>query len=210
MKYQAVNHPKMVRLGRFYGGNRVTAVGAVESIIALALTMCQRGDVGKFTDTEIEEWCGWGGAPGEMVRGLVLCGWLDEDTRYRLVIHDWQDHAVNFVKAMRDRWDEKKYREPFFIIPIPPATPKYKNPDSSDSSGTIPGVHPVDTRTSPGDSILSCSVLSCSVLSCTNPTKNESSETELNPATGKPFTAHEKALDRKLKAMFPKKQKGEP
>lgn len=210
MKYQAVSHPKMIRLGEYLGGNRVTAVGAVESIIAMALHLCQRGDVGKFSDAEIERWCGWNGEPGLMVKALVVCGWLDEDVKHRLVIHDWRDHAVAFVHSNSDKWTKKHGTDSYFITPTPPRVSRYKNPDSESLSRIEPGHSPDIAGLSPGNGILSCSVLSDSVLSCTNPTKNETSETELNPATGKPFTAHEKALDRKLKAMFPKKQKGEP
>lgn len=207
MKYQAVSHPKMLALAEKFDGNRVLAVGIVESMIALALHLCQRGDVGKFTDKQIEEWVGWTGEPGAMVRALVECRWLDEDKDHRLVIHDWRDHAPAFVHSNADKAARKRVPEPYFINPIPPLTSKYKKPVSEELSRIERGYSPAIAGLERGNGILSCPVPS--VLSCPVPlhseSANESTTIETNPATGKPFTAHEKALDAKLKAMFPKK-----
>lgn len=206
MKYQAVSHPKMYALAAKFGGNRVLAVGIVESVIALALHLCQRGDVGKFTDEQIEDWVGWTGEPGAMVRALVECRWLDEDKDHRLVIHDWKDHAPGFVHSNADKASKKRNPEPYFIYPIPPLTSKYKKPDSSKLTRIEPSSSPAIAPLSQGNGILSCSVLSHSVLSCPVPLHSESGDNHTTTEPDKPtLTPQQQALDAKLKALFPKK-----
>jgi len=190
----------MLALAAKFGGNRPLAVGIVESVIAMTLHLCQRGDVGKFSDAEIEAWVGWTGEPGEMIRALVECRWLDEDKDHRLVIHDWKDHAPGFIHANADKAARKRVPEPYFINPIPPLTSKYKKPVSSELTRLQPSSSPAIAGLVQGNGILSCSVLSDSVLSCPVQTHSESGE----PA--KTLNPQQQALDAKLKAMFPKKE----
>jgi len=195
VKYQAIHHTKMIRLGRLVG-SRLLAVGIVESVIALTVTQTPRGDIGALTDAEIEEWVGWEGEPGAMIRALVEARWLDECTVHRLILHDWAHHAPKFVIQRRDRAEEKRGMEPFFHVPVKPV----KMPDIPVRSPTVPDGPQREPTVANGP--VSCTVLSCSVLSSPVLTQSESSE----PAKTLTLTPQQQALDAKLKAMFPKKE----
>lgn len=196
MKYQAIHHTKMVRLGRLVG-SRLLAVGIVESVIALTVTQTPRGDIGALTDAEIEEWVGWEGEPGAMIRALIESRWLDECTVHRLILHDWAHHAPKFVNQRRDRAEEKKGMEPYFYVPVKPVKMPVipvrapTGPDGNHRAPTV-AIGPV-----------SCTVLSSPVLS--SPVLTQSDESTPIEPTKPTLTPQQQALDAKLKAMFPKK-----
>ncbi len=55
------------------------------------------GDIGKFSDAQIAKGCHWGGDPSRLVSAWVATGWLDQCPRVRLRVHDWLEHAPEFV-----------------------------------------------------------------------------------------------------------------
>lgn len=75
------------------------AVGILESLWHATATGAIRGDIGKFDDELIAEMVGWKGEASTLISILVECRWLDRHPEYRLVIHDWHDHAPRFVKG---------------------------------------------------------------------------------------------------------------
>jgi hypothetical protein len=99
MKSGTMDLLKFKRLQRRLGESTRGVVGLLEMLWAGACKNCPRGDIGKFDNEDIAVMCDWDGDPDELVATLVECGWIDEDEEYRLVIHDWHDHAPNFVKG---------------------------------------------------------------------------------------------------------------
>jgi hypothetical protein len=68
-----------------------------------AMDQAPGGDVGKWTDHDIEAELGWEGQECALVAALVEAGWLDRCQDNRLVIHDWADHLPEFIKKRVSR-----------------------------------------------------------------------------------------------------------
>jgi hypothetical protein len=77
--------------------------GLLERLWQAAAKDAPRGDIGKFTDEEIAEAVGWLGAAEALLEILIAEGWLDRSTEHRLLIHDWPEHAPNWVKGNIER-----------------------------------------------------------------------------------------------------------
>jgi hypothetical protein len=99
MKNDTPRHPKMTRLAQILRIEQAHAVGIMECIWHWAADFVQRGNIGKYSNTEIAEASmGWTDrSPDELVDAMVEAGWLDTSETYRLLIHDWPDHADEFV-----------------------------------------------------------------------------------------------------------------
>ena len=98
MKRGTPESPKVRRLAKFLGISIPHAVGLLECLWHFTARQAPCGDVGRWPDEEIEEAIGWDGKPGTLIPALVCCRWLDEDQEYRLLIHDWIDHADRGVR----------------------------------------------------------------------------------------------------------------
>lgn len=57
------------------------------------------GDVGKHTDHQIAMALEWPGDAESLVAHLVAVRLLDVDPKHRLLIHDWQEHCPQYVRA---------------------------------------------------------------------------------------------------------------
>jgi hypothetical protein len=74
-------------------------VGLLERLWHLAATSAPRGDIGRHDDELIAEMVGWDGSAEILIAALVDSRWLDRHPEHRLVVHDWHDHAPNFIKG---------------------------------------------------------------------------------------------------------------
>lgn len=108
MKIAARTHPKLYDLCDRLSCSRPAAIGYLELLWGGTAEHAPAGDVGKFTDGAIARWCDWQGEPSMFVESLAESGWLDASEAYRFVIHDWHEHAPNYVKAKL-----KKLSSPF-------------------------------------------------------------------------------------------------
>lgn len=107
MIHHAPSHPKFKRLVRrlrpLLDGTAVApetvAVGILERLWHATIVGAYKGDIGRLDDEDIAEAIGWAGEPSEIIDLLVECGWLDRHDEYRLVVHDWHQHAPRFVRA---------------------------------------------------------------------------------------------------------------
>jgi hypothetical protein len=75
------------------------AVGLLERLWHVAISSAFRGDIGRFDNEEIAEMIGWHGEADVLIALLVSERWLDHDPTYRLLVHDWHEHAPRHVKA---------------------------------------------------------------------------------------------------------------
>jgi hypothetical protein len=100
MKAGTQNHMKTKRLKRLLGLPLYRVVGLLETLWLLCVDCADEGNVGKFSDEEIADYLEWDGpqSPSDLVRALTDSGWLDADAEHRLVVHDWADHAPEFLK----------------------------------------------------------------------------------------------------------------
>jgi hypothetical protein len=98
MKREAVGHTKMKKLCRVLDIPIYQGVGILESIWHLTARQAQRGDIGKLSNEDIAFGIDYRCEPEDLISALVRCGWLDRDRRYRLIVHDWHEHADDAVK----------------------------------------------------------------------------------------------------------------
>lgn len=103
MKRGTIEHPKMKRLARKLRCHHLMAVGIMEAIWHWTAKYAPAGDIGKHSDDDIADGIGYDDDPTTLIDALAYSGWLDRDQRYRLVVHDWDQHADDAVKKAADR-----------------------------------------------------------------------------------------------------------
>lgn len=90
---------KFKRLSRRLGESVRGTVGLLELLWIGTAKNCPEGDIGRFTNEEIAIMCDWDGDPDAMVGALTETGWLDACATHRLVVHDWREHAPDYIKG---------------------------------------------------------------------------------------------------------------
>jgi len=100
------DHPKFRRLSRVLGSDYV-AMGVLELVYHFTARFTPSGNIGKYSDEEIETWIGWDGEDGAAVAALVKCGLIDTDEHHRLVVHDWHQWADSEVHATLAKQTER-------------------------------------------------------------------------------------------------------
>lgn len=98
MKRGTPDHPKIRRLAKILNISRTHAVGIVECLFHFTMEHAPQGNVGKWTDEEIADGIGWETDPKPLIDALLAAGWLDADDQFRLLVHDWADHADRGVR----------------------------------------------------------------------------------------------------------------
>ena len=74
-------------------------VGLLESLWTVTASEAPRGNIGVLSNEDIAALIEWSGDADAMVEALVETRWLDRHETHRLVVHDWHDHAPNYVKG---------------------------------------------------------------------------------------------------------------
>jgi len=90
--------PKFKGLMKELGLPRYAVMGVLEAIWELTGKHAPRGNVGKFSNQEIADDLGWEGDADKLIAALVTHRWIDACRTHRLVIHDWKDHAPDWLK----------------------------------------------------------------------------------------------------------------
>jgi hypothetical protein len=99
---------KFLKLKRRLNLPHYVTVGVLESIWMFATSNAQDGGIGRHSNEDLAAAIEWQGNPDQLIDDLVSTGWLDVHPECRLCIHDWEDHAPNYVKAV-----VAKKRKPF-------------------------------------------------------------------------------------------------
>ena len=74
-------------------------IGLMEAIWKFTEWNCPEGDIGRFSNQEIAGGIEYFEDIDALIDLLVELHWIDEDKRFRLIIHDWSDHCSNSVKG---------------------------------------------------------------------------------------------------------------
>ena len=90
---------KFRRLQRRLGVSKVVLVGTLELLWMEVAKNTPQGDIGRFTNEDIATLCEWDGDADELVSALTEEGWFDDCPEHRLIVHDWEEHAPNYVKG---------------------------------------------------------------------------------------------------------------
>ena len=69
-------------------------------------TYAPRGDIGRVEDEAIARAVDWRKKPGILIQALVSTNFLDVSNDHRLIVHDWPDHAEDFVRKRLRRSSE--------------------------------------------------------------------------------------------------------
>lgn len=116
----------------------------LDALWRMTKKLTPRGDIGHYTDEEIEKWIGWNReTPKPLMEILHDCRFLDrhEDPAIRWVIHDWPEHCEEYVHIkvarMRERFidgtyphtgDLSQYQRAKFYEKFPEARPTTEPP----------------------------------------------------------------------------------
>ncbi|MCW5943317.1 MAG: hypothetical protein KIS66_13880 [Fimbriimonadaceae bacterium] len=98
-KRGVIDHPKFNLLKRLLDTNRSGTLGYLECLWQFAGRFAPQGNIGRYSDEEIEAWLEWDGAPGGLIEALVKARWLDRSEAHRLLVHDWADHVDHTTRA---------------------------------------------------------------------------------------------------------------
>jgi hypothetical protein len=97
MKREAINHTKMKRLCRKLDVPLFQGVGLLELLWHTTARQTPRGNIGRLPDDEIALALDYRGDDTVLIEALVWSKWLDRSDEYRLIVHDWFDHAEDGV-----------------------------------------------------------------------------------------------------------------
>jgi hypothetical protein len=97
LKRGTPKHPKIFHLCTLLKCRRPTAIGYLEMLWHMTAEYTPQGNIGKYDDAWIEASLDWTGRKGFLVDCLAIAGWLDRDSEWRLLVHDWRDHADSAV-----------------------------------------------------------------------------------------------------------------
>ena len=111
MKANTTDLLKFQRLCRRLREPRRGVVGLLELLWNGTAKNAPDGAIGRFSNEEIAIMCDWDGDPDELVAALVESRWLDESAKYRLLVHDWAEHAPKYVHGNLRRWSKEFARE---------------------------------------------------------------------------------------------------
>jgi hypothetical protein len=103
MKRQAVGHTKMKKLCRILKVPTYVSVGILESLWHLVAREAPLGDIGKLSNEDIAIGIDYDRDPVELVSALIESGWLDPSDKYRLLVHDWHEHADDAIRKSINR-----------------------------------------------------------------------------------------------------------
>lgn len=101
MKREALHHPKFKLLARDLGVTLNEARGIIGAIWCVAEMNFWRGDIGRLTNEEIALAIDYDGDADDLIGVLISRRLLDviADDDGRLYVHDWHEHAFDYVHA---------------------------------------------------------------------------------------------------------------
>jgi hypothetical protein len=110
MKRGTPEHPKMAEFSELLGRRIPECVGYLELLWHFAAKFTPEGDIGRYSDKRIESACQWNGRSGGLIEALRKSSWIDEHKQYRLLVHDWEQHADDSVRKRLKRVGSKFYK----------------------------------------------------------------------------------------------------
>jgi hypothetical protein len=131
---------KFKRLQRRLGCTIAQLVGHLELLWIATAKNAPEGDIGRFSNEDIAIACYWEDDPDLFVHALTECGWLDVSDEWRLLVHDWAQHAPTWVGGNLKRHG-RDFRRPGTQATEEPTKEPTKEPaiaTSSEQPTTLP------------------------------------------------------------------------
>jgi len=182
MKAGALDHPKMHRLARILGIPRYAAWGLMEGLWNFATRYAPAGNVGKYPNQDLSDAVAWDSEPDKLISAMVVCGWLDRHETERLIIHDWAEHAPDYIKKREKKGEFKIFRAESGISQIIPEKKESNEgeekilPENSGKFQNVSEKTGLPNQTKPSQTM----------PSQTKPCLPEAVATENTPVAGKP------------------------
>jgi hypothetical protein len=107
MKTGTTDLIKFKRLQKRLGVSKALTVGVLGVLWETTARNTPRGDIGRLANEDIAAEMEWDGDADELVAALVAEKWLDTSKEHRLLVHDWPDHAPEFIVKKMRRLQEK-------------------------------------------------------------------------------------------------------
>ena len=107
MKLDGLDHPKTLDLAARLDISLPQAIGHLELLWAFVAQKTPHGNVGKWPDGAIARAAHWTGEPTAFVTALTEAGFLEQHSEYRLIVHDWHEHAPRWVSSKLSRSGEQ-------------------------------------------------------------------------------------------------------
>lgn len=123
-------------------------VGILETLWHVTSGNTPRGDIGKMSNEDIAAALEWHGNADDLIAILVETKWLARHSVHRLVVHDWSDHAPNYVKG---NLVKAKLRFANLDPGAEPGADPDEAPQGTIPKGPSPGDYPQGPVVPPGD-----------------------------------------------------------
>lgn len=98
MKKPTISNIKFELLSKLLCLSRWQTVGLLETLWLFAQHHAYDGELSKYSPKMIAAWFGWDDEPELLIEAFVEAGWIDR-VEDRLLVHDWAEHAPNWVKG---------------------------------------------------------------------------------------------------------------
>lgn len=99
----ALKHPKTRQLARLMKIELPYALGILEALWHVTASQAPCGDIGRMRNEEIAEEMNFKGNADVLIKNLIESGLLDLCEECRLYVHDWSEHAPQFVRRKVER-----------------------------------------------------------------------------------------------------------
>lgn len=109
MKRGTPEHPKTEDLAEQLGISIPHAVGILELLFHFTARFAPRGEIGKFSDERIARRLFWEKGAEKLIEGLYRSGWIEFNSTHRWVLHDWHEHAPDYVKRQIKEKDDNSW-----------------------------------------------------------------------------------------------------
>lgn len=136
MKINGLDHPKTLDLADRLRCSLPQAIGHLELLFAFCARQSPAGDIGKWPNGAIARASYWEGDSAAFITALVGAGYLDEDPKHRLLVHDWHEHAPRWVRAQIARKGVSLIKAEITVATTVP--PVVANTDSTDDASSKP------------------------------------------------------------------------
>ena len=136
-KRGVLEHPKFARLKVKLKLSKYEALGILETLWQMVGRYTPQGDIGKYSNEEIEAWVEWDGEDGVLIAQLIACGWIDEHPDFRLIIHDWEEHVDHTTRTALKRAGLEPIRSSSSVRTVfaPPEPEPVPEPEDKEPKG---------------------------------------------------------------------------
>lgn len=130
-----IDHPKFSRLKMLLRINKSCTLGYLEGLWHFCGRYTPAGNIGKYSDAEIEAWLEWDGEEGALITAYKKAGWIDVHPDHRLSVHDWHQHADDATR-------KAVHRAKLTFVGICPDTVQTNTPNMQEMPDGVPTVSP--------------------------------------------------------------------